>query len=271
MGYLLTALSTFLGVLYGFLRQDSLNALAVFVVSVYIGAEKVSVFYKMKFLPIVLYVFLFSIFFVYFGANRSGLSYGFDRLTELDYQAASQQQNDDASFSAFDRLAVIAQITNVIDIRERSSDNSLESLEPLYTALIPRFLWPDKPKIALGVWFALKMGAASQTDNWYNNSINMTIPGHLYLAFGFIGLIIGSFLFGQFIRFLFHKSDYVNLFNFGGSIMFGYLIFLSLQGFGADLQIIFTIFSTFLVINYSAKLLNRKKNEGVVYRTNLEG
>jgi hypothetical protein len=208
------------------------------------------------------------VFFEFFGERRSTMSRGVSRIEEFSYEEATAERDVEKEFSAFDRLSVVAQISNTVDIRERSEENAFESIAPLFTAFIPRFLWPEKPKVALGVWFAIKMGVAIEQGDWYNTSINMTIPGHIYLASGLIGLIVGSILFGTFIAFLWNKIDHSNIYNLGGGALYGYLMYLSISGFGADLQIIVTMTAIYLILFFSAQLFNTR-NENTLRRPNV--
>jgi hypothetical protein len=109
-------------------------------------------------------------------------------------------------------------------------------------------LWPDKPLIQLGAWFALEIGVATTTDyGRANNSINMTVAGELFLDFGWLGVILGSLLFGGFISVLWNSTYfYSSEYNLTGIIFGGYLIMLSIGSY-ADLQIVVTLLSTYLI------------------------
>jgi hypothetical protein len=124
-----------------------------------------------------------------------------------------------------------------------------ETLAILSESLIPRFLWPSKTKIALGVWFAIKIGRALETKNgWYNTSINMTVPGHLWLELGWLGVIIGSFFVGAFYKFLWKSCSMETVSNnFTGSLLGTFMLTSIISGLGSDLQILVTILALFLI------------------------
>ena len=266
--YVLTILATGLGVLYGILRFEFVIAILVFLLGAYLGGKKLSIFFNIRYLPVVLFIFLFTVFFEFFGERRSTMSRGVSRIDEFSYEAATAERNVEQEFSAFDRLAGVAQISNAVSIREQSEENAAESIAPLFTAMIPRFLWPEKPKIALGVWFAVKMGVGMEQGDWYNTSINMTIPGHAYLGFGMIGLIVCSILFGMFIGFLWTKIDYADVHNLAGGVLYGYLMYLALGGFGADLQIVVTMTAIYLLVLFTTTLF-KTRNENTLRRPHM--
>ncbi len=259
-GYFLMVFSTFLSLLYGFLRFEFIISALVFGLGAYTGRRKLTIFLGIRYLPLLLLGSFFIITFDYFGNNRSQLSYGIERFSQL--QTGISQQTMDAqpsNFTALDRMSVISQLSNVVDLYENNSkDYFKETIILLFTSLIPRFLWPEKPKIALGVWFALEIGQALKTETWYNNSINMTIPGHLFLGFGWVGMLLGSYLLGYLIKRFWLYADFMNPNNLLGSMWGGYLMYLAIQGFGADLQIFITLFAIFLlfqVINFIIRSL----------------
>ncbi len=61
---------------------------------------------------------------------------------------------------------------------------------PFYP-FVPRFIWPSKPVLIKGQRFSIATGSTA------SNSMAITIPGDLYLEFGFPGLVIGMFLSGM--------------------------------------------------------------------------
>ena len=85
----------------------------------------------------------------------------------------------------------------------------------------------------------------------------MTVAGELYLDFGWLGVIIGSLLFGAFISVLWNSTEfYSSEFNLSGIIFGGYLIMISIGSY-ADLQIVITLISTYLIF-YAIKIIASK-------------
>lgn len=269
-GYILMIVHTILGVLFGYLRFEFIISGIVFILGSYFGQKNLKFFLSVRYLPLLFLAIFFVSIFGYFGNNRSQLSYGLNRITELNKEVFSEKiKTQENHFSAFDRISVIAQLSKVVEISKKKEKNYLkETIYPIVVAFFPRFLWPEKPKIALGVWFALEIGQSVKTKAWYSNSINMTTPGHLYLGLGWIGLTIGIFFIGLFLKFIWTHSDFKNPSNLPGGMLAGYLFYMAVQGFGADLQFFVTLIAIFLLF----KLINfiLPKNENTLYRTTLE-
>lgn len=70
-----------------------------------------------------------------------------------------------------------------------------ESLEDAGIAFIPRFLWPEKPRINRGEWFNYYLGMAKSRES-ADTSTGMTVTGDLYWNFGITGMVVGMFLIG---------------------------------------------------------------------------
>jgi hypothetical protein len=169
-----------------------------------------------------------------------------------------------------ERSANIAQLTNVIGLVKTNGYYGGAVSSPLIAAFIPRFLWPDKPTIQLGAWFAVQIGMATIGDaGRANNSINMSVPGELYLDFGWIGVVLGCLLFGGIVALFWNAAGfYQSPYNLSGTLWGGYLLHYALLGIGSDLQIIVSLVSTYLVFLF-LKIIFRQ-NESVSHRPALE-
>jgi hypothetical protein len=64
-----------------------------------------------------------------------------------------------------------------------------ESYNSIFYSLIPRFLWPEKPKSTSGVEFGQDSGISGENDT---SSISVTYLGESYYNFGFFGVFISS-------------------------------------------------------------------------------
>jgi hypothetical protein len=125
--------------------------------------------------------------------------------------------------------------------------------------------------IQLGAWFALEIGVAAELDGGRaNNSVNMTIPGEFYLDFGWIGLFIGCFLFGGLVAAFWNAAKFMDSpYNITGTLWGGYLLLYALGGIGADLQIVISLTSTYIVFFIIKKIAQR--NENTRLRAAMEG
>jgi hypothetical protein len=94
-----------------------------------------------------------------------------------------------------------------------------KTLMLFFYAFYPRFLWPDKPDIAMGLWFG------NNVFNVQDTIVSFWIPGEAFLNFGFFGIFL-LFIYGAFLTYLdkkFHNN--FNLFT----IMIYVSIFLTIK------------------------------------------
>jgi hypothetical protein len=107
------------------------------------------------------------------------------------------------------RLSTFNQLSQVYRLSVEDGYYNGETMAYMVYVFIPRVLWADKPLVAPGQWFASKLGRGQRLeDGGFSNAINMTIPGELYLNFGWLGVIFGLiiltimyFMFWQATRF----------------------------------------------------------------------
>lgn len=244
--------------LFAYLRIEILLPILVFIIGYFLGSGSIKSILSTKFIPILAIILLFYSFFEIFGSQRSNVGVGLDRLTELQSTTAPEGSilNDkEKELSAFNRSSNIAQISAACGlVADNGHYEGLTTL-PLLVAFVPRFLWPDKPVIALGVWYAVEIGAAVEVDDWYNNSVNMTIPGQLFLDFGWYGVFIGSFMVGFILKLLWDAVGfYHKRFNLLGVFFGVYLILTAFLGLGADLQILITFLAIYLSLLVISKI-----------------
>ncbi len=269
---LMAAVSTN-ALLFAYLRIEILLPILVFIIGYYLGSGTIKSLMTTKFIPILAIIFLFYSFFEIFGSKRSTVGVGFDRLTELSanegLNSGSILNDEEVELSAFKRSSNVAQISAACGLVEDNGHYGGLTTIPLIVAFVPRFLWPEKPVIALGVWFALEIGAAVEVDEWFNNSVNMTIPGQLFLDYGWYGLFIGSFLVGFILKMLWNSVGfYHKKFNLVGMFFGVYLFLTAFLGMGADLQILITFIAIYLSLLFISKVF-KPKNENTVHRTHL--
>jgi hypothetical protein len=90
------------------------------------------------------------------------------------------------------RLSTFNQLTQVYRLSVEDGYYNGETMAYMIYVFIPRVLWADKPLVAPGQWFASKLGRGSRLEGGgFSNAINMTIPGELYLNFGWLGVVFG--------------------------------------------------------------------------------
>lgn len=70
------------------------------------------------------------------------------------------------------------------------------SFNRLAYALIPRVVWPDKPVVSQGAWFAVYLGFA-ESEETTTSVWGITAAGELYWNFGIPGVLLGMLLIGM--------------------------------------------------------------------------
>lgn len=245
---------TYIALISSFLRFELILPTFYLFAGYFIGKNDIKYLFSYRILPYIAILILYASVFSTLQRNRSNF------ISVFTGEEAEQGEVDadaHASGGLLDRSANLAQITNVVNLVERNNFYLGRASAPIITALIPRVLWPDKPLIQLGAWFAIEIGVGSKNSaGLANNSINMTVAGELYLDFGWVGVVLGSLLFGAFLAILWNSCRfYTSEYNLTGTIFGGYLFILSIGSY-ADLQIVITLLSTYLVFLIIKKIAN---------------
>ncbi len=108
---------------------------------------------------------------------------------------------------------------------------------------VPRVVWPDKPVFNMGYWFAINVYGQ---DPHVRSSTAITYPGDLYLQFGLPSLLIGMFLTGIALRWVYERYG-----REGTSCSLFFYIFLLYQLVEYESDVAFKVASTvrvFLII-----------------------
>jgi hypothetical protein len=244
---LLYIVETYVALTTSYLRFELIVPTFYLFAGYFIGKGNLKFIFSYRIIPLVAILFFYSSVFSSLQHNRSNFITVFTGSDETA-EAVEETKKDEGSGALLSRSANLAQITNVVNLVEKNGLYDGAASAPMITALVPRFLWPDKPLIQLGAWFALEIGAGTKTSlGTANNSINMTVAGQLYLDFGWLGVVLGSLLFGAFLAFLWNSTRfYSSEFNLTGTIFGGYLFLLSIGSY-ADLQVVITLLSTYLI------------------------
>ena len=250
-------LVTFVSLRTAFLRLDLILPSFSFFAGYFVGKGSLKYVFTYRIVPFLIILVTYSYFFKKFQSNRSNF---YAVIFEDEQSGLVNQTTESSGTGLLERGSNLQQLTSCLKLVNQNGFYNGVASEPLVAAVIPRFLWPDKPKVQLGVWFANEIsGWRNSKNSLSNNSINMTIPGELYLDFGWVGVIIGSILLGMLFPLFWNATQfYASENNLAGIIYGGYLLLLSISGFGGDLQIIISLMSlylTFYIVKRLAKNL----------------
>jgi hypothetical protein len=252
--------------LFGYLRLEMIAPFVALLAGALSGARSFKPLASRIFLPVYGAVALFVIYFGAFGALRANSGMGLQRLLAVqEYSNQPAEETDPRNEPVLSRLTTINQLSQIGRIAEDEGFLHGQTLGYLGYAFIPRFLWPEKPTIAKGAWFALHIGLARILPNGHiSNSINMTIPGELYLNFGWTGVVTGLAILGAFLSALWQTTGFwSSSYNVLGTA-FGFYLAWPWIGFnlGADLQILVTLIATYLVFVVLGIILSSLRRNG---------
>lgn len=146
------------------------------------------------------------------------------------------------------RLSTFSQLSQICRIVRDEGYKNGETMGYVVFAFIPRVLWPGKPEIAPGQWFAEKLGRGQRlSERRFSNAINMTIPGELFLNFGWLGTFLGGILFGLVLGLTWDAA----VLRAGGrnpiSLVFTLIILIQMLSSGAHLGFVLSIVFWYLL------------------------
>ena len=235
--------------LFDYLRISVVAPLAAYTLGALLGARSLRPLRTARFAPIYVGAAVIVAYFGTFGEARSLIGTGVSRIAQLqEMQEDSLRSVGAPKQTVFSRLTNFNQLSQIGRIVEEDGFLGGSTLEYLGFAFVPRFLWPEKPIIQKGAWFALRIGQAHiARDGRITNSVNMTIPGELYLNYAWMGVLVGCFIFGTLLAAFWTRTDFwMRPDNILGSAFGFYLLWIGLI-LGADLQILVTLIATYLV------------------------
>ena len=249
-----------------YLRIEMVFPLLAFVFGLMLGSRSLKALRRPVMLPIYILGAMFVMYFGAFGVVRTQAggvqrilaAHEFEQAAALESEAVIQQQQQ----TVLSRLTTFNHLSQIGYLAERDGYLEGATLEYLGYAFIPRFIWPEKPRIAKGAWFALEIGQAHvRSDGSITNSVAMSIPGELYLNFGWVGVAIGCLLYGALLAVFWTRTDFWRDGRNALGSMFGFYLLWIGFGLGADLQIVVTVTAVYLVF----------VTAGIIWRTWIQG
>lgn len=236
-------LQTYTALISAFLRFDLIAPSVVLFTGYFIGKGEIKYLFTYRVIPFILILSIYSSNFKSLQKNRSN----FYAVIFEDANDNSDEKEKENSGALLERSSNLPQLTCVVNLVKQNGFYNGAASAPLIAALVPRVIWPDKPLIQLGAWFAVEINGGAKTGIKNTNSINMSVPGELYLDFGWFGLALGSLLFGAFFPLVWNSSRfYSSEYNLAGTVFGGYLLITASGGLGADLQIVITLMSMYV-------------------------
>ncbi len=102
------------------------------------------------------------------------------------------KKKTDEKFSSLKRISLLESMSAAVRLSEKNGYKYGQSYNSIFYSIVPRFIWPNKPKSTTGIEFGIESGIASKNDT---SSISVTYLGESYYNFGFFGVFISLFVF----------------------------------------------------------------------------
>jgi len=195
-----------------------------------------------------------------FNTNKEQVSYSeiSDYIISGNYKYSSTKDMESNKYNAVEillnRIFEIGAPAFIYDIVKTSGFQYGSTFHNMVYALVPRLIWRDKPLMTQGAKFAGKY------FNQPGNNIGMLISGELYWNYGFIGIIIGSFILGLAIGFLWRLITPLAFTNFIYFTIYFYLLQSCLGGseFTAVFMGVVQTLVIFIIIRFLDKFFFRQ-------------
>ena len=170
----------------------------------------------------------------------------------INYGNDHSQSNNEETYSNLKRISLLESMSAAARLSEEKGYKYGESYSSILFTLIPRFLWPNKPKTTSGVEFGYQSGISGKNDT---SSISVTYLGESYYNFGFFGVFITMIVF-LFMNYLYRLA------YFRGNLVFLFIFIMALKPYtyiGGELSPYFTgylktlimFLPVFLFLNYN--------------------
>lgn len=252
---------------FSYLRSEIILPIAAFTFGALMGSRSFRVLRHPLFVPIYVVGVAFVLYFGAFGSART-TSGGLQRIqTMYELEQEGVMEREAARQTLLSRLTTFNPLSQIGYLVERDGPLAGETLDYLGYAFVPRFLWPEKPLIAKGAWFAIQIGQGYiGRDGAPTNSVGMTIPGELYLNFGWSGVFVGCLLYGALFAVFWTRTGFWRDSRNTLGSMFGFYLFWIGFGLGADLQLIVTATATYLLFAAASVAKNAAVNTQVTPR-----
>jgi hypothetical protein len=175
------------------------------------------------------------------GASGSTASGTLDVITSVfsDSSSARSGEGNELLHSSASRLGnpvIIANhIINYVD--QHGSPDSANSFGMALFGLVPRFLWTDKPALAIGNDLGRRLGVISEEN--LSTKINPGWVGEGYYNLGFLGVALAAVLMGLFATVAYRALDFES--DAGVVLFLPYFVFL-FSGFQMEIAFSFNNF-----------------------------
>jgi hypothetical protein len=247
-------LETARAIVFAYLRAEIIMPIGAFVFGALLGARSLKPLRSPLFIPVYVVLVPFVLYFGALGVIRGGTGGSVERISAVYALEEISRQSPELVSARTDqtlmsRITTFNQLSQIVYLVQRDGYRDGQTLEYLGYAFIPRFLWPEKPLIAKGAWFALEIGQAyTRADGSISNAVAMSIPGELYLNFGWSGVLLGCLLYGMLLGVFWTRTRFWEEPDNAFGSAFGFFLLWTAFGLGADLQLLVTATAVYLLL-----------------------
>lgn len=185
-----------------------------------------------------------------FAAARLERITGSERLNRLFAETQPDAERIQIGvLSLFSRLSTCSQLSQICRLVNEDGHLGGETMSYVAYAFIPRAVWPTKPRVAPGQWFAAKLGRGrALADGTFSNAINMTIPGEFFLNFGWIGILAGGAIYGLLLGLGWDAARVGRACRNPIGLVFAFIIFAQVSGTGAHVGYVLNVVFWYLLL-----------------------
>ena len=248
--FALAGMESYRALLFAYLRGEILVPWFAFAVGGLLGRPRQR---TLATAPYLLVYGVAVLFFAYYGVMalvRTERIYGtkrIPRLVQMRHEIVGGGR-DVVLQNPVVRRATLTKQSRIFDLVARNGLYRGESMSYYWYVFIPRFIWRSKPIIQKGGWFAHELGLAREIGGGrHSNAINMTIPGELYLNFGWVGAVLGCVGVGFILMLIWHSTRFwESPSNITGILLSFHLIMRCFNNLGPDMQSLVGYINTYL-------------------------
>jgi hypothetical protein len=250
---ILAGMVSFHALLYSYLRGFILLPWLSFAMGGVTGSQQIKIFRSYPFMFVYAATVLFFSYYAILGVMRTHDVYGSKRLSLVSLLKEQSMQGtiDVSDQNIMVRRSTINKQSQIFNLVARNGFYNGKTMSYFVYVFIPRIIWPEKPIIARGQWFARQLGMGQSIGRGryaFSNAINMTIPGELYLNFGWAGVMIGCTAVGFLLMTIWYSTLFWgSISNITGMFLSFQLIYRSISYLGPDMQSIVGYISTYII------------------------
>ncbi|MEQ8243525.1 hypothetical protein, partial [Fulvivirga sp.] len=140
---------------YSYLRMEIVTPWLAYFLGEILARKRLMSLHMVSKIIFIAGLIIYPVIFTYLGENRASLAGKEEKLERVLREGTTAGDAKDETLLG--RLNVLGQMSNVVNLTEKRGFYDGYTLAYLSYVFIPRFLWPEKPMLDGGQWFAVEM------------------------------------------------------------------------------------------------------------------